>query len=433
MPPEPFRVLPLQRPVAGPRRAESGPAPLSLTLDVVEAFLRRYVAFPVPEQPVAIALWVMHTYAVEQAETSPYLAITSPEKRSGKTRLLDVLEQLVARPWRVVGPSEAVVFRKLAADRPTLMLDEVDAIFGRQTAGQHEGLRAILNAGNRKGTTVPRVAGEGKKLRLEEFDVFGAKALAGIGSLPDTIADRSIPIRLERRARGDDVERFRFAEARDAAEPLRAALEAHARVPFGSLRPEIPDALDDRAADGWEPLLAVADHAAGAWPRRARLAAVVLSGSKEPEDESLGIQLLTDIRSVFAEQDVDRLSTSELLSHLKEIEESPWTEWRDGRALGAHGLSRLLRPFNVRPRVERIGGRLLRGYLRDAFRDAWDRYLPPPSQEPQVRNTVNAERGADPDDARAGASVYGVTDLRPSTEGTWDPEGATDDDAEVIG
>ena len=120
------------------------------------------------------------------------------------------------------------MFRKLEQDRPTLLLDEVDALFGtKRSAESYEGLRAILNAGNRRGTTVPRMVGEGKSMRVQDFATFGPKVLMGIGELPATIADRSIPIRLERRARSEPVTRFRYREAEPAALPIREALEAH--------------------------------------------------------------------------------------------------------------------------------------------------------------------------------------------------------------
>lgn len=91
---------------------------LATTLEDVVGFVRRYVVVT-DHQAVAIALWVVHTYALDEFDTVPYLAITSPEKRSGKSRLLDVLEELVQRPWRVVLPSEAVTFRKIERDCPT--------------------------------------------------------------------------------------------------------------------------------------------------------------------------------------------------------------------------------------------------------------------------------------------------------------------------
>src|SRR5262249_48866311 len=143
------------------------------------------------------------------------------ERRSGKSRLLDVLQLLVARPWRAIEPTEAVMFRKIERDTPTLLLDEADAIFGKKRETT-EGLRALLNAGNARGTLVPRWGGAEQE--VPEFSVFCAKALAGIGALPDTIADRSVRIAMKRKVRGEDCERFRRRRAEDAAEPVRDRL-----------------------------------------------------------------------------------------------------------------------------------------------------------------------------------------------------------------
>lgn len=244
--------------------------PLAEYLSTIEAFCRRYVAFPSRHEPVAIALWVAHAHLVDQFETSPPLAITSAEMRSGKTRLLDVLELVVPHPFRVITPSEAVVYTVLAQrPRRTMLLDEADAIFGPRTAERYEGLRAILNAGNRQGTPVLRVKLEGRRREVDEFDVFGPKAIAGIGKMPDTVADRSIPIRLKRRAPGETVARFRTRLAKaEAAELPSLPLD----VPLGTdgTLGTVPDELNDRAADSWEPLLAIADAAGGRWPTRAR-------------------------------------------------------------------------------------------------------------------------------------------------------------------
>jgi hypothetical protein len=160
---------------------------LAKILDSVVAFERRYVAMS-DQQADAGALWTAHTLCVDAFELSPYLTISSAEMRSGKTTLMKLLEMLVARPWRVITPSEAVVFRKIARDKPTVLLDEYDTIFGDR---DYEPLRAILNAGNEPGTTVPRCAGANRD-QLEDFPIYCPKVLAGIGKLPATVADRSI-------------------------------------------------------------------------------------------------------------------------------------------------------------------------------------------------------------------------------------------------
>ena len=337
-------------------------------------FVGRFVVMTDP-QAVAVALWIFHTHTLDAFEQTPYLAVTSAEKRSGKTRLLDLLDLLDARPWRTLFPTEAVVFRKIEADRPTLLLDEVDAIFGPK-AREHEGLRALLNAGNRKGTKVPRCVGPTQELR--SFAVFCAKALAAIGDLPDTVADRSIQIRLKRRAPGERVERFFPREADEEALPLNEWARSCGEQAVEALavaRPSLPAELNDRAADSWEPLLAIADLAGGEWVKRARAAALELSAGEEDERESLGIRRLADLRTVFGTV-MDKLSSTALCERLAALEESPLGRLA-GKPLEPRGLGRLLRPYGIKSVQLWIEGKNVHGYARARFEDAWNRYLAP--------------------------------------------------------
>lgn len=342
-------------------------------LDELAAFVRRFVVVS-PAQADAVALWIVHTHAFDAADASPYLAVTSPEKRSGKSRLFEVLEIVVANAWKVITPTEAVVFRKIHADRPTLLLDETDAIFGKRNGENYEGLRALLNAGNRRGTNVPRCVGTSQN--LVSFSVYCPKAIAGIGELPDTIADRSIPIRLKRKARSEQAERFRRRDAGAEAETLymnASAWGEHAVTTLAVARPDLPDELDDRAQDAWEPLLAIADVAGEEWSKRARAAALELSNGADHEDESHGVRLLADIRTVLDERGVDRLASAALAASLAEIEEAPWPEWY-GKPITATAIARLLSRFEIKPKVIRVGDETARGYRREQFEDAWERY-----------------------------------------------------------
>ena len=236
-------------------------------LDDVHAFLRRYVVMS-EHQLVAVVLWIAHAHAVEAAEATPYLAVTSAEKRSGKSRLLEVLGLAVPRPLATANVSPAALFRVIAQEMPTLLIDESDAIFGGNKERGEE-LRGLLNAGHRRGAEVVRMVGMGSAMRAERFPVFCAKVIAGIGTLPDTVSDRSIVIRLKRRRSGERVERFRLREVAPDGAEIRSRLASWIAPHLDGLaddRPELPAALDDRAADGWEPLLAIADRAGGDWP-----------------------------------------------------------------------------------------------------------------------------------------------------------------------
>jgi hypothetical protein len=340
-------------------------------LEAVAGFALRYIAFPSEHEPVAFALWVAHAHVVERFEVSPILAVTSAEMRSGKTRVLDVAELLVPTPYRVITPSEAVTYTILAQrPRPTLLLDEADAIFGPRTAERYEGLRAILNSGNRQGTSVPRTKLDGKRRDVEWFDVYGPKAVAGIGDLPSTVADRSIPLRMKRRAPGEIIDKFRRRKASAEAEAIAFDWEGLDDLPED---PAVPDDLNDRAADSWEPLFSIADVAGGSWSTRSRRAAVALSGDDEVP-VSVGMRLLADIHDIFDGR--DHLTTSELLAELHDLEDGPWADWY-GSPLSGRALAKLLGPYRVTPVQRRVRGDKSRGYFAADFLDAWQRYVMP--------------------------------------------------------
>jgi hypothetical protein len=349
---------------------------LARTLDDVASFLRRYVVLT-PEQAAAVTLWSFHTHALDAADVSPYLHVTSPEKRSGKTRLLEVLALLVRSPLPSANISDAALFRSIEERSPTLLFDEIDSIFGPK-ARDREDLRGLLNAGYRRGTPALRMGGA-KMTELQEFATFCPKTLAGIGKLPDTITDRSITIGLKRRTRSEHVERFYQREAGEEAEPLRVSLESLADYHAPALRearPHREDALSDRAQESWEPLLAIAELAGAEWAYRARTAAVVLSGGEDVVDDTIGVRLLADLRTAFAANG-DRLPTAELLGALKADDEAPWADWH-GSGLSAKRLADLLRQYGVRSRTIRLeDGTTPKGYLLEQFSDAFTRYLAP--------------------------------------------------------
>jgi hypothetical protein len=371
---------------------ESEPTPDGAELlDDLTMHVRKYVVLA-PSQVDTLALWTLHSYAIEAAECTPYIHVTSPEKRCGKSLLEEVEESIVNKPWLTGRVSAAVLIRRLERDAPTLLLDEADGVF-KVESEYSEALRSILNSGHRRGCPACLCVKSGAGFELAEFKVWGPKCIAGIGRLPDTVADRSIRIELRRRAPNEPVARFRRREVEAEARPLkeRAArwTAAHLEA-LRTARPSIPSALDDRAADGWEPLLAIGDAAGGDWPRRARLAALALSCGDARDDDSLGVKLLADIRTVFEERGVDRLSSAELLASLNAIEESPWGDLK-GKPLEARRLARLLRPYGIKPGTIRLAdGQTPKGYSAEAFSDAWSRYLLSPDEPPQAQQPPQA-------------------------------------------
>jgi Protein of unknown function (DUF3631) len=337
-------------------------------------FIRRFVVLT-PAQADVLALWVVHTHTIEAADATPYLAITSAEKRSGKTRTLELLAQLVARSWFTGRVTAAVLARKVDAERPTLLLDESDAAF-KGDKDYAEALRGILNTGYRRGGSTTVCVGQGANISYKDFPTFCAKAIAGIGKLPDTVADRSIPLRLERRGPGETVERFRLRQVGAETADLYDYIAYVAEQAVGLLaeaRPALPDELDDRAQDVAEPLLALADFAGGDWPARARAAIVELCAGRVVDDDSMGIQLLADVREVIGGD--DRIATTALLGRLAALDERPWAEWF-GKPLTSRALARLLKPYAIHSRSVRMeDGSTPKGFLREQFEPAWGRYL----------------------------------------------------------
>jgi len=360
--------------------------PISDVLNEVVTYLGRYMVMD-RHQRDAIALWTAHTWALDAADNTPYLAISSAEMRSGKTRLLEVLSYLVARPWFTGHVSAAVLIRKIERDHPTLLLDESDAAF--KGNGEYvEALRGILNSGYQRGGVASLCVGKG--FELKDFNLFGPKALAGIGGLPGTVKDRAIPIELHRRRLNEPVERLRRREAQEQTAMLGERLERWAASAIHTLteaRPTIPDELNDRAADVWEPLLAIADLAGGEWPQRARKAALALSAGAGRDDNSLGVQLLEDIRRVFQGQYTERIASVDLVGALNGMEESPWGDL-NGKALTPLGLARMLRPFGVKPKQVRVDESTnCKGYEAVQFTDVWARYVPRISETTETRET----------------------------------------------
>jgi hypothetical protein len=349
-------------------------------LDAVERFLSRFVAYPSDAARVAAVLWTAHTHLVDCFESTPRLAHLSPEPGSGKTRALEALELLVPRPLHAVNATPAALFRKVSdeAGPPTILFDEIDTLFGPK-AKDNEDVRGMLNAGHRRGATALRCVVRGKEVSVEEFPAYCAVALAGLGDLPDTVMTRSVVIRMRRRAPGERVEPFRHRQHSTAGHALRDRLAEwceSVRYDMEDAWPDMPEGIEDRNADVWEPLLAVADAAGPDWPERARVAAVALVAQSQEKAPTLGIQLLADLRQVFTTDGGEHIGSDDLLSALHQLDESPWADLR-GKPLDFRGLSRRLTQYGVKSRNVRVGEKVVKGYSRTDLHDPWERYLPP--------------------------------------------------------
>jgi Protein of unknown function (DUF3631) len=343
----------------------------------VTDFLSRFVSYPCEHSLTAHALWIVHTHLMDTWDSTPRIAFLSAEPSSGKTRALEVTELLVPRPVTAVNVSPAYLFRKVADEKgaPTILYDEIDTVFGPK-AKENEEIRGLLNAGHRKGAVAGRCVVRGATVLTEEIPAYSAVALAGLGWLPDTILSRSIIIRMRRRKTGERVEPYRRRLHAAGGEVVRQMIHVWAAGMSGSITwPELPPQIEDRDADVWEPLIAVADAVGGEWPARARKAAVALVSASKEVEPSLGIRLLADLKMVFGND--DQLSTDILLHRLHGLNEAPWNDLK-GKPLNDRGLAHRLRQYGVKPQTIRLGDATPRGYKREDLFDAWARYLPPP-------------------------------------------------------
>ena len=352
------------------------------------------------------ALWIVHAFLVDRFPVSPRLGVTSPVKGCGKSTLLDVISRLVPRPLLSENVTPASIFRVVEPYRPTLLIDEVDSFLHGEHADE---LRGILN-GNRQGSIVLRVVGDEHEVRA--FSVYTAVALGLIGNLPDTLADRAVPIELRRRRPNEAITPYRPDRADHLVELARkAARWGHDHADrVAELEPKMPAGLINRTADNWRPLLAIADEAGGTWPERARTAAQTSCNSASDRVSRLEL-LLSDIRDIFGRRPLttdlfgkeDReISSAGLVKVLLAIEGRPWAEMGEqSKPLTPNQLARMLKPLAIAP--NKVGPRdaCVNGYKLSQFREAFESYLFTPG------HTTTGVRGGLQPDTWTQCSKYG--------------------------
>lgn len=333
--------------------------------------------------PLVLASWSLATHLFEAFDAFPYLAITSPTKRCGKTRVCELISFACFEPLQAVNISSAALYRILGKGKRTLLIDEAESL-SHPRDEKAAALREILNAGYRRGSVVVRCKRTSKGAKdeemedthePEEFPTYCPKVLVLIGRLQETLADRCIEIRMERRA-GVELERFRFARVQAETRPLQRAANLWAgqnrkRVEDYYQNNDVP-LLQDRESELWLPLFSVCAIAAPARLPELEFVALSLAAEKSAEEAAdYSLQLLKDCEHVFSAAKCDKLPTAEILQALNSAEDRPWSGWSHGRGLNAHGLSKMLRPFQIHPqniRLEFAG--VVKGYLRQSFRNA---------------------------------------------------------------
>jgi hypothetical protein len=390
-------------------------------LDEIVAIFRRHIILK-PHQAESMALWVLHAHSLNAYAHSPRLHLKSPVLGCGKTNLASLLEDLT-KPQSFMASSFTIsayvrLIDKAPKNKDTtviIILDEVDKFISedkKTTLG-------ILNSGHtRAGAT--KIMSEMMKDKYEPmvFSTWAATAFASIGPLPAELESRSIIIELQRKKRGEHILPIKGADRKNYR-GLAKLVAGWVREHFAELEdaePACPDCLYNRARDNWLPLLAVADVAGGHWPQTARAAAKALSG--ELEDPTEGIKLLADIRQVFDQSGGDRLSTDQLIRGLAGLVERPWGDYGDGfrgqdpRPITDRQLAKILGPFGIQSKSIRIGAGTPKGYMRESFEDAWERYLTPSPAATSA--TLGDFNGLDPDLSATSAATRSATEPQQS-------------------
>lgn len=342
--------------------------PAELLTDISNT-IKRFIVCQ-DETVTAATLWAAMTWFIDVIQVAPIAVITAPEKRCGKSQLLFLLSRIVNRPLAASNISSAALFRSIDAWEPTLLIDEADTFMR-----ENEELRGLINCGHTRDSAYTiRVVGDDHIPR--KFFLWGAKALAGIGKLPETIVDRSITLELRRKKPEETVDRLRHAEP-EIFRILTKKLSRFSQDYSDKVRhakPTLPDTLNDRAQDNWEPLFAIAEIAGEEWLQLARTAALKISINND-QSESVGVQLLFDIQEIYEPQCIARFTTSELITALCKDDEKPWATYNRGRPITPRQIANRLKEFGIISNTVRIGTLTAKGYQYWQFADAFSRYL----------------------------------------------------------
>lgn len=323
-----------------------------------------------PSTRIATALWILFTWAIDAMQIAPIACITAPEKRCGKTQLLTLISELCYKPLPTSNISSAALFRAIDHWKPTLLIDEADAFLKN-----NEDLRSIINAGHsRKNAYAIRCDGDENKPAT--FCVWGAKAISGIGRLPETIEDRSILLRLRRKLPSEKKQRLRQTNNHEWFE-IRRMCFRWIKDNFETIQniyPVMPDQLNDRAQDNWEALFKIAQTASSEWLKKAEQAALAIN-NLEMDTPNSNEQLLTDIKKILVQIDGDKLFGCDLLNDLIADPENIWATYDHGNPMTRYQLNKKLREFGIRSKDVNIDRSVKKGYETKQFKEAFLRYL----------------------------------------------------------
>jgi hypothetical protein len=379
-------------------------------MDKLVAFYSKHLAAPRWVYDL-MALWCVHTHAVEAFDTTGYMSFESEEPNSGKSRAIELLAMTCHAPEPVFDPSDATIYRIIEMLKPTLMLDEVDNML--DATSDRKALLGMLNVGYRRnGPKVPRMGGPNRD-ELLRFSTFCPKAMAGLETLANKPALYSRCFHIPMRRRTDDEAggNFIYDDVLPDGKRLAERASAWAKLNVDELRdkrPQSPAAwLTNRNWEVSRPLWIIAEQLGDDWKERL-LDALEEEAKGSGETQTWGVRLLADCRSIFEKYSVEEplmeITKKQLLKDLLKIEDAPYSGWgwEDG---GTSKMSRKLSGYGIE-QDRKVGpeDHRERGYLRSDFEDAWKRYLPPlPSKEeeeddsPSVQPEITVQSVQEPD------------------------------------
>jgi len=347
----------------------------------IEEYVKSYLAFEVPEVSLPIALWTVGTHCFRLFDSFAYMIITSKTKRSGKTRLSEVVSFAASQPRNFASMTPSTLFRVINPEPkkyyderhpfipPTIVFDEAEKL-SSEAAGT---MRSVLNAGYRKGQSVPRTVGN----EVVEFEVFCPKIFILIGDVNDTLRDRSIIIDMKR---ADAPKRFLWDEAQREGAVLRSQIDEWMKNSRGGISASYQtmraNFLSDRDEEIWLPLFAICATVAPDRMRELQRVAVDLCALKtadkkayknldlfesQAEQQEYAERAAIDLLAVLNGQKA--ISTADAVTLMRDLDLSPWRTFR-GKGIDQHGLSDLLAGIGIPSVNVRFGKQVLKGYRK---------------------------------------------------------------------
>lgn len=352
----------------------------------IEDYIQDYVTLADPHYSLPLALWIIGTFAYTEFDAFPYVVVNSPTKRSGKTRLSEMMAFCASNPRNFAALTAATMFRSIESEKPTMVFDEAETLSSESAST----MRAVLNVGYRRGQTIPRTVGGG----IKEFSTYCPKIFILIGDVYDTLRDRSIVITMKR---AETRKRFIYDVAREEGRELREAVHGSVTDHTGAIQHAFQTHkglpfLMDRDEEIWTSIFCLAEVFCKDRLRELQASAVDMATEKTADarryvdlkeaetaamEDEYAKRLLTDMFSLFVTTGSRVISTENAITALKAIPTAPWRKFR-GDGIDAHDLANMLSRFGPKPvRIALGSGRgnqtFKRGYKREHVEKAMGR------------------------------------------------------------